>query len=132
MRGEGRGPPLTKGLARLGDSLINFVCSAAASLEGGRPRGIRVKNEILSKAAKELRLKEELGLRGVKLKGGDLVEALLAYVWLKGALSLEDMIRIARRGFSASEGDLEGRVFGSVVALLRELLKASKHKYFRY
>jgi len=123
LRGSNDEILLTKGLARLGDSLINFIYSAALSLELGKPIGIRVKNEVLSKACKTLKLRERLKVKGEELSNGDLVESLLAFVWLKGILTSEDMIRIARKGLRSSpKGD--ENVLYSVVLLLKEVMRA--------
>ena len=94
--------------AALGDAVVNFVVSAALTLEGGKPVGVKVPDRLLRKVAREAGL-ERLG----RLQPEDLFEALAARAWLEG-FSCEEMVRVAASGLR--EGGLE--------AALRELLKA--------
>lgn len=98
-----------KELARLGDALINFVASAALSLRVGRAQGVKVPDKLLREVA------SMLGLRGLgELMPEDIVEALVAYSWLKG-FSSEEMVKVALEGLS------KGRLEEGLAALVRRL-----------
>jgi len=97
-----------KEYAELGDAVVNFVVSAALTLEGGRPVGVKVPDRVLRKVARE----EGLARLG-PLQPEDAFEALAARAWLEG-FTIEEMVRLTARGLR--KGGLE--------AGLRELLRA--------
>lgn len=103
-----RGTP--REFARLGDAVVNFVVSAALTLEEGRPVGVKVPDELLRRVAREAGLER----RGA-LQPEDLFEALVARAWLEG-LTCEEMVRAVLAGLR--EGGLEG----GLRQLLRKLL----------
>ena len=85
-----------KRLARLGDSLVNFLASAVLTLKYKTPHGVKVPDKVLRAAAGGL-------LKGGRdLKPEDLVEALIGLAWLKGK-DVEEMLAVAIK--AAREGD---------------------------
>lgn len=107
MRVEGS----LKDLAKLGDAIINFTVSAVLTLMEGRPRGIKVPNELLRKVA------ARAGVRGANdVKPEDLLEAVVAYAWLRG-FSVGKMVRIVLSGAR------KGGVQEGLVTLLQHLSK---------
>jgi len=97
-----------KEYAELGDAIVNFVVSAALTVETGRPVGVKVPDKVLRRVARG----EGLTRRG-PLQPEDLFEALAARAWLEG-FSCEEMINLVMSGLR--RGDLETG--------LRELLRA--------
>ncbi|MCD6459000.1 MAG: hypothetical protein B6U95_00690 [Thermofilum sp. ex4484_82] len=83
---------LDKNLAKFGDSIVNFVVSAALTIFYKKPQGVKVKNHVLRSAW--LNTHNRLGVRKPFLMPEDLAEAYIAYLWLTHKLSIEDMIKI--------------------------------------
>ena len=118
-----------KGLAKLGDSLLNFVFSLALSEYLGRPTGERVPNASLSLAL------ELAGLRGIvpprtdKHGKGDVAEALFAYAWLEGAITIEEAVRIIRENLDddvthfSRKKEAIGRALAGVFSTIKDRLE---------
>ncbi|MHA1149545.1 MAG: ribonuclease III family protein [Promethearchaeota archaeon] len=97
-----------KGLAQIGDIIVNLVYSIAKSLynteQSKSNKGIRtgkkVNQTILSTALKDAGMKQFARARSSAHDLADTVEAIVAYVWLRGDLSLNDMISIVKNELS--------------------------------
>ena len=85
-----------KGLAKFGDSLLNFVFSLALSEYLGRPTGERVPNASLAIALEASGLKHLIPPRTDKHGKGDIAEAIFAYAWLEGAITIEEAVELIR------------------------------------
>jgi len=85
-----------RGLAALGDALVNFAYSLALSLDAGRPQGKRLDNRALSEALRASGLRPLIPKRMVRHQLANAVEALLAYGWLKGMFNLSDLVEALR------------------------------------
>lgn len=96
-----------KGLARLGDSYLNFLYSMALSEAEGKPTGARIKDRTLVDVAKATGIRSILPARTPKGRVADSIEALLAYTWLREALKFEDMMEVFRRRFYDPVSSLE-------------------------
>jgi type III secretion system FlhB-like substrate exporter len=89
-----------KGLSKLGDSLVNLMYSLALSEYLGEPTGERVPNASLAIAL------ELSGLRGLvpprtdKHGKGDIAEAVIAYAWLEGKITIEEAVEIIRENLN--------------------------------
>lgn len=103
-----------KGLAKIGDSVVNFVYSVAKSTYLTKNNsnnkiirtGKKVNRTILSNALKNANLKIYAKSRANAHDMADTAEALIAYVWLSGDVSMDSMIKIIVENFS---GDLNIR-----------------------
>ena len=89
-----------KGLAKFGDSLLNFVFSLALSEYLGRPTGERVPNASLTIALELSGLKHIVPPRTDKHGKGDIAEALFAYAWLEGVITIEEAAKVIRENLS--------------------------------
>ena len=97
-----------KGLAKLGDSIVNLTYSMAKSiyLTRNNPRnrvirtGNKVSKKILAEALKNADLKPFAKNRGDAHDMADTVEAIVAYVWLSNKMSIDDIIEILWTSFS--------------------------------
>jgi hypothetical protein len=108
----------SKNLARLGDALVNFIASAAISLQS-EVTGLKVPGKTLRKAY-HLSMLRALDVRGIDK--GEAVEALLAYAWLNNILTCEDGVKMLHR--SLTEGkNLESALANLVDFLLKETLR---------
>ncbi|NJE42416.1 ribonuclease III family protein [Thermococcus sp. GR6] len=89
-----------KGLSKFGDSLINFVFSLALSEYLERPTGERVPNASLSIALELSGLRHVVPPRTDKHGKGDIAEAIFAYAWLEGKITVEEAVEILKENFT--------------------------------
>jgi hypothetical protein len=83
-----------KGLAKLGDSLVNLVFSLALSEYLGKPTGERVPNASLALALEMAGLRHIIPPRTDKHGKGDVAEALFAYAWLEKKITIKEAVEI--------------------------------------
>ena len=99
-----------KGLAKIGDGVINLAFSVAKSIfltnnsinKKIVRTGLKVNRTILSNALKNANMKEFAKSRGDAHDLADTVEAIMAYVWLSNKMTLSDIIDLLKNNF---EGD---------------------------
>ena len=91
-------------LASLGDAYVNFVYSLALSNMKRKPVGARVKGSVLAEALRKAGLRNSLGSGMSRHTLADAAEALIAYAWLNGCLTLDESVAIMRKGEDAVEG----------------------------
>ena len=89
-----------KGLAKFGDSLLNFVFSLALSEYLGKPTGERVPNSSLALAIEMAGLRKLAPPRSDKHARGDVAEAILAYAWLEGVITIEEAVQLIRENLT--------------------------------
>ncbi|EEB74893.1 ribonuclease III family protein [Thermococcus sp. AM4] len=89
-----------KGLATLGDSLVNLIYSLALSEFTGRPTGGRVPNASLAIAIERAKLRHLVPPRTDKHGRGDIAEAIIAYAWLEGAFTIEEAVEVLKASFT--------------------------------
>ncbi len=100
-----------KGLAKIGDGVVNLAYSVAKSIVLTNNStnkkivrtGLKVNRTILSNALKNANMKNFAKNRGDAHDLADTVEAIIAYVWLNNKMTLSDIIDILKNNF---EGDL--------------------------
>ncbi|MFX1237381.1 MAG: ribonuclease III family protein, partial [Promethearchaeota archaeon] len=103
-----------KGLAKIGDGVVNLAYSVAKSLyltKTSKNKGIvrtgwKVSKEVLSPALKNAGLKDFAKNRADAHDMADTAEALVAYIWLGGAMSVKDITDIL---FDNLDGDFYKR-----------------------
>ena len=103
-----------KGLAKIGDGIANLSYSVAKSIfltENNLNKriirtGSKVSKKILSIALKNANLRNFAKTRADAHDLADTAEALIAYIWLLGKLSLHDIIKVL---VSNLKGDLYNR-----------------------
>lgn len=91
-------------LASLGDTYINFAYSLALSNRKGKPSGTKVKGSILAEALKKAELREFLPARMTRHILADAAEALIAYAWLNGYITLEETVATLEKTDDPVEG----------------------------
>jgi len=91
-------------LSKLGDAVINFIASVSETVRLGIPTGLRVDNKMLTKAVRESGLRERLAHRRNRHMLGDAAEALIAYAWIKGNVTMGEYVETMLRGESLQDG----------------------------
>ena len=81
-----------KGLAKVGDGLVNFCYSLAKSLVLGYATGEKVRDSILARAIRSTSIYTHMNRRTDAGRAGDAYEAIMAYLWMKEKISISDMI----------------------------------------
>lgn len=71
-----------KGLAKIGDNLVNFSYSLAKSLVLGEPTGEKVRDTVLARALRATPVYSKMGRRTDSGRAADGYEAIMAYLWL--------------------------------------------------
>ncbi len=93
-----------KGLAKLGDGLVNLCYSLAKSLVLGEATGEKVRDSVLAKAIREHRVYEHIGRRTDAGEAADAYEALMAYIWLTGRVRHQDLVQILKEKLEIEPG----------------------------
>jgi hypothetical protein len=83
-----------KGLAKLGDSLVNLCYSLAKSEVLMEPTGEKVRDSVLARAIRDTPVYTHIGRRTDSGAAADAYEAIMAYLWLTGNLTIESMVSI--------------------------------------
>ena len=84
------------GLARLGDSLLNFAFSVALTEKLGHPTGTKVSDKTLAEAAVKAGLRKHLPRRIGRGEVANSIEALLGFIWLEKMITLEEILGCLR------------------------------------
>jgi len=103
-----------KGLAKIGDELVNFVYSVAKSIyltkNNLKGRAIltsrKVGKKVLANALKDANMKQFAKNRADAHDLADTVESICGYIWLSKKMSIRDIINFLANKF---EGDLNDR-----------------------
>jgi dsRNA-specific ribonuclease len=82
-----------KGLAQIGDNLVNFFYSLAKSVATGVASGEKVRDSVLAKAIRATSVYHHIGRRTDAGRAADAYEAIIAYLWMKGQLDIKDVVR---------------------------------------
>ena len=81
-----------KGLAKVGDNLVNFCYSLAKSLALGHATGEKVRDSVLARAIRATSVYHHMNRRTDTGRAGDAYEAIMAYLWMTEKISISDMV----------------------------------------
>jgi len=81
-----------KGLAKIGDTLVNFIYSLSKSIVIGSSTGEKVRDSILARAIRQTSIYERIGHRTDAGTAGDAYEAIVAYVWLTKRIQIDSIV----------------------------------------
>ena len=81
-----------KGLAKVGDGLVNFCYSLAKSLVLGQATGEKVRDSVLARAIRATSVYRRMNRRTDAGRAGDAYEAIMAYLWMTEKISISDMV----------------------------------------
>lgn len=82
-----------KGLAQIGDNLVNFFYSLAKSVATNVASGEKVRDSVLAKAIRATSVYHHMGRRTDAGRAADAYEAIIAYLWMKDKLDIKDVVR---------------------------------------
>ncbi len=98
---------LDEDLAKLGDALVNLIYSLSKSLAQDKPGGARAPNRVLSEALTQAGLRNLAPSRVDSHRLGDVVEAIVAYAWLKDEIEIREAAEILSE--SLMDADFQNR-----------------------
>ncbi len=81
-----------KGLAQIGDNLVNFCYSLAKSMALEKMQGQKVRDSVLARAIRATSVYQYMGRRTDVGKAADAYEALMAWLWMKGLLEISSIV----------------------------------------
>ncbi len=118
-----------KGLAKIGDELVNFVYSVAKSIyltKNNTHRSIiltsrKVGKKILAYALKEANMKQFAKNRADAHDLADTVEAIIAYVWLSKKMQIEEFIDFLVDNFAGNLSERNEEIVQAQVAFVKLL-----------
>jgi len=124
-----------KGLAKIGDGIVNLAYSIAKSvfLTNNNKNnaivrtGIKVSKDILSNALKKADLKDYAKNRADAHDMADTVEAIVAYVWLKNEIELNEIVDILTKTLSGDLFDRREEIESAIDAFTELLMHIRKY-----
>jgi len=81
-----------KGLAKVGDNLVNLCYSLAKSLVLGHTTGEKVRDSILARAIRGTSIYPRMNRRSDVGRAADAYEAIMAYLWMTNKTTIFAMI----------------------------------------
>lgn len=81
-----------KGLAKVGDSIVNLCYSLAKSRVLGHATGDKVRDTILARAIRATEIYRHISRRTDSGRAADAYEAIMAYLWMTGKITIQDTV----------------------------------------
>lgn len=81
-----------KGLAKVGDNLVNLCYSLAKSLVLGHTTGEKVRDSILARAIRGTSVYSRMNRRSDVGRAADAYEAIMAYLWMTNKTTISAMV----------------------------------------
>lgn len=81
-----------KGLAQIGDNLVNFCYSLAKSIALNKMQGEKVRDSVLARAIRATSVYQYMRRRTDVGKAADAYEALMAWLWMKNLLDISSIV----------------------------------------
>jgi hypothetical protein len=83
-----------KGLAKIGDGLVNFCYSLAKSAVLGEATGEKVRDSVMAHAIRATPVYSQIGRRTDAGDAADAFEAIMAYLWITKKLTIEEFVSL--------------------------------------
>ena len=83
-----------KGLAQIGDNLVNLCYSLAKSIVLERSGGQKVRDSVLARAIRATSVYKHIGHRTDMGGAGDAYEAIMAWLWMKEKITIERIVEL--------------------------------------
>ena len=81
-----------KGLAKVGDGIVNLSYSLAKSKVLGHATGDKVRDSVLARALRSTSVYSHMSRRTDAGRAADAYEAIMAYLWMTGKVTIQDMV----------------------------------------
>ncbi|KXH76494.1 MAG: hypothetical protein AM326_02615 [Candidatus Thorarchaeota archaeon SMTZ-45] len=81
-----------KGLAKVGDGIVNLCYSLAKSKVLGHATGDKVQDSILARAIRATEIYRHMTHRTDVGKAADAYEAIIAYLWMRGNITVQGTV----------------------------------------
>ena len=81
-----------KGLAKVGDGIVNLCYSLAKSRVLGHATGEKVRDSVLARAIRATEVYSHITRRTDSGKAADAYEAIIAYLWMTGKITVQDTV----------------------------------------
>ena len=98
---------LNNKLARFGDSIVNFIYNAAVYHATSDLEGVKVWDKCLAQACRNTPLRKLVGSRKNAGDLGDVVEAFVAFVYLKDSTKITGMVSLLTKSITVNKHLLE-------------------------
>ena len=82
-----------KGLAKIGDNLVNLCYSLAKSQVLGKLTGEKVRDSVLARAIRKTSVYTHMNRRTDAGRAADAYEAIMAYLWLSDKISIQNIVQ---------------------------------------
>ncbi|MBN1215269.1 MAG: hypothetical protein JXA99_07465 [Candidatus Lokiarchaeota archaeon] len=129
-----------KGLAKIGDSIVNLTYSVAKSIFLTNNQcdnkiirtGQKVNKQILAEALKKANMKNFAKNRADAHDLADTVEAILAYVWINRIITIDEIIDLLKNNLSyniinrVKEIEIAANAFAKLLDKIKEFLPEKK------
>lgn len=116
-----------KGLAQIGDNLVNFCYSLAKSVVLGKMAGEKVRDSVLARAIRATPVYQYMRRRTDAGKAADAYEAIMAWLWMKNLIDVQFIVEFLVENISmdsttnrTKEGEIASFAFQK---LLEEVVK---------
>lgn len=81
-----------KGLAKVGDGIVNLCYSLAKSQVLGHATGDKVRDSVLARAIRSTEVYSHISRRTDSGRAADSYEAIVAYLWMKGLVTIQEIV----------------------------------------
>jgi len=81
-----------KGLAKVGDGIVNLCYSLAKSKVLGHATGDKVRDSVLARAIRATEIYRHISRRTDAGKAADAYEAIVAYLWMKNEITIQGFV----------------------------------------
>ena len=81
-----------KGLAKIGDGIVNLCYSLAKSKVLGHATGEKVRDSVLARAIRATEVYSHISRRTDSGRAADAYEAIIAYLWMTDKITIQGMV----------------------------------------
>ena len=118
-----------KGLAKVGDGIVNLCYSLAKSQVLGHATGDKVRDSVLARAIRSTGVYRHISRRTDSGRAADAYEAIIAYLWMKGIITIQGIVdslaqtlHIDSKTSRKREGEIAALSFQNFLEQYAELL----------
>lgn len=121
-----------KGLAKIGDGIVNLAYSVAKSIyltENSSNiirTGLKVNKTILSNALRNANMKDLAKRRGDAHDLANTVEAIIAYAFLNNKITMNEIINFLKKNLTGNIKDRKQEILGATEAFAKLLIHIKK------